>query len=62
MNGHIADRAGFLAALAKDDPERQLAEEHARSCADCLEALDEGRRLMLLLGDAMPVAPPAPVD
>jgi hypothetical protein len=60
MNGHIADRAGFLAALAQDDPERRLAEEHARSCGGCREALDEGRRLMTLLREAMPAAPPAP--
>jgi hypothetical protein len=60
MNGHFADRAGFVAALAADDPERRLAEEHARSCAACGEALEEGRRLFVLLAEARPLAPPTP--
>jgi hypothetical protein len=58
MSGHIDEKAGFLAALAKDDPERRLAEEHARSCAACREALDEGRRLVELLSEALPLHPP----
>src|SRR3982750_1487641 len=49
MNSHIADRAGFLAALAKDDPERVQAEEHARGCAPCREAFAEGLGLVALL-------------
>jgi hypothetical protein len=60
MSGHIADKAGFLAALAADDPERKLAEEHARSCASCAEALDEGARLVGLLAEAVPAAGPTP--
>jgi hypothetical protein len=58
MSGHIDEKAGFLAALAKDDPERRQAEEHARSCASCREALDEGRRLVELLSEALPLDPP----
>ncbi|HUK63643.1 MAG TPA: hypothetical protein VLV15_09920, partial [Dongiaceae bacterium] len=60
MSGHIDERAGFLAALAKDDPERRQAEEHARSCPTCRVALDEGRRLVELLADALPLHPPVP--
>ena len=46
---HIADQAGFLASLPKEDPERKLAEEHTRSCVTCREALDEGTRLVTML-------------
>lgn len=60
MSGHISEKAGFLAALAKDDPERRQAEEHARGCATCREALDEGRRLVELLAEALPLHPPTP--
>jgi hypothetical protein len=55
MTDHIADRAGFLAALSDDDPERKAADEHARSCAACQEALEEGGRFMALLRQALPV-------
>jgi len=58
MSDHIADRAGFLAALGKDDPERKVAEEHARTCTPCAEALAEGQHLFALLGEATPIAPP----
>jgi hypothetical protein len=60
MNSHIADRAGFLAALAHDDPERLLAEQHIRSCAPCREAFAEGRGLVALLDESQPLAPPSP--
>jgi hypothetical protein len=60
MSGHLADKAGFLAALKEDDPERKLAEEHARSCASCRDALDEGRRLVALLAQAAPLPAPSP--
>jgi hypothetical protein len=60
MSGHIADKAGFLAALKQDDPERKLAEQHTRSCASCAEALDEGRRLVALLAEAAPLPAPSP--
>jgi hypothetical protein len=60
MSGHIADKAGFLAALSSEDPERKLAEEHARRCPPCREALDEGHLLVALLARALPLAPPAP--
>jgi hypothetical protein len=58
MTDHIADRAGFLAALPQDDPERGAADEHAKSCAPCREALDDGVRLMGLLRQALPFSPP----
>ncbi|HEY6476060.1 MAG TPA: hypothetical protein VI456_05720 [Polyangia bacterium] len=54
MNDHIADRAGFLAALPRTDPERKQAEEHAHACVACREALDEGGRLLSLLRRALP--------
>ncbi len=60
MNSHIADRAGFLAALANDDPERVQAEEHARSCAACREAFAEGLGLVALLDESQPLTPPSP--
>jgi hypothetical protein len=54
MTDHIADRAGFLAALSKDDPERKAAEEHARSCLPCREAIEQGVRFVALLRQALP--------
>jgi hypothetical protein len=60
MSDHIADRAAFVAALPKDDDERKQAEEHARSCATCSHALDEGVRLVALLEEALPLPPPTP--
>jgi hypothetical protein len=60
MNSHIADRAGFLAALAEDDPERVLALEHTRSCAACRAAFAEGEGLVALLDESQPLAPPSP--
>jgi hypothetical protein len=56
MTDHIADRAGFLAALPGEDPERQAAEEHARSCVPCQEALQDGGRFVSLLRQALPVS------
>ena len=60
MNSHIADRAGFLAALAVDDPERVLALEHTRSCEPCRAAFAEGQSLVALLDESQPLAPPSP--
>jgi hypothetical protein len=60
MNSHIADRAGFLAALAKDDPERVEAEQHAHTCAPCREAFAEGLGLVALLDESQPLSPPSP--
>lgn len=56
MSDHVADRAGFLAGLRKNDPERRLAEQHASSCITCREALEEGARLVSLLRRALPTA------
>jgi hypothetical protein len=61
MKEHIADRAGFLASLSVDDPERRLAEEHARACGPCREALEEGHRLVALLQRALPAVTSAPI-
>jgi hypothetical protein len=58
MSDHIADRAAFVAALTKDDPERASAEEHARSCTACQAARDEGMRLVTMLEEALPLPPP----
>ena len=60
MSDHVAGKAGFLAALPDNDPERRAADEHARTCASCLEALGEGDRLIRLLAEAMPMSPPTP--
>jgi hypothetical protein len=57
---HFAERAGFVAALAEDDPERVLALEHARACAPCREAFAEGVGLVALLDESQPLAPPSP--
>jgi hypothetical protein len=57
---HIADRAGFLAALAKDDPERVEAEAHAQACNPCREAFAEGLGLVALLDESQPLSPPSP--
>src|SRR4051794_19766768 len=46
---HVGLRAGFLAALPWDDPERCMARAHARWCTGCRDALAEGERLMSLL-------------
>src|SRR5579871_233727 len=54
MTDHVADRAGYIAALPKNDPERKLAEAHALTCLPCREALDEGTRLVALLRRALP--------
>ena len=57
---HFADRAGFVAALPEEDPERRAAVEHAATCAACRHALDEGSKLVSYL-EALspPVAPSA---
>jgi uncharacterized membrane protein len=60
MNLHIADRAGFLAALSKDDPERIEAEAHVRACAPCRAAFAEGVGLVALLDESQPLSPPSP--
>lgn len=49
MNRHFDDRAGWIAALADDDPERILAVEHARACDPCARALAEGLRVIQLI-------------
>jgi hypothetical protein len=61
MSDHFADRAGFLAALSRSDPERKLAEEHAHSCGPCREALAEGGRLLSLLRRALPATQREPI-
>jgi hypothetical protein len=60
MSDHVTDRAGFLAALSLADPERAKAEAHARDCAPCREALEEGTRLKSLLKRAIGVLEEAP--
>jgi len=54
MTDHVADQAGVLATLSRADPERKQADEHARSCAPCRQALEEGVRLMALLRRTLP--------
>lgn len=56
----IRDEAAGIAALRPDDPERAAAEAHARGCAGCARALEEGARLQALLAAAAPAASPEP--
>lgn len=57
--GHIDAKAGFIAALPKEDPERRAAEDHARGCVSCRDAMEEGKRLVELLSEALPLEPAA---
>jgi len=50
---HIVDQASFVASLAKGDPQKALAEEHARHCVLCRKALDEGARFISMLKRAL---------
>jgi hypothetical protein len=50
---HIADKSGLIASLPRSDPQRKLAEKHARSCAPCRAALEEGSRLLVMLRQEM---------
>ncbi len=59
MSAHFARDAALLAALPVNDPEVVAAMTHARGCAECARALDEGRRLMALLDAAPPPPPPS---
>jgi hypothetical protein len=62
MNEHrkIQARAAYLSALPEGDPERVLANEHARTCPECAKALAEGARILALI-DGLP-APAAPTE
>jgi hypothetical protein len=53
-----ADAVG-LAALPADAPERVSAAAHARTCAACARALEDGGRLLALLGQATVPGPSA---
>ncbi|HSZ83943.1 MAG TPA: hypothetical protein VLA14_16775 [Polyangia bacterium] len=53
-----ADAVG-VAALPTDAPERVSAEAHAGTCASCAGALEDGRRLLALLGQATVPGPSA---
>jgi hypothetical protein len=55
----LAADAGGLEALPADAPERVSAEAHARTCAACAGALEDGRRLLALLGRATVPGPSA---
>lgn len=57
---HITDRATLLASLPEDDADRAAAEEHAHACNACRGALDEGRHLVALLHQALPLPAPSP--
>jgi hypothetical protein len=53
---HFDDVAAGIASLAPRDPERLAAEEHARGCARCAEALRQSDRLMTLIDAAPPLS------
>lgn len=61
VSNHIADKAAWIAALRPDDEERRSAVEHARGCAACAKAMEEGEQLIKLL-DAQPAPPPPPPE
>jgi hypothetical protein len=58
---HFDQVAAGIASLAPRDPERLAAEEHARGCARCADALRQSRHLMTLIdgASAPPLAPEA---
>jgi hypothetical protein len=59
----IAADAAALAALPAGALERARAEEHARTCAPCARALDEGQRLLAALAAAtLPAPTPAALE
>jgi hypothetical protein len=53
MDEHFSDSATLLAALHREDGQRQIAEEHVSTCPRCREALEEGSALLALLRRAM---------
>lgn len=57
MSEHFAKDAALVAALPADDPEVRAAVAHARECAACAAALEQGQLLVALL-DAAPAPPP----
>ena len=56
MNDHFADRAGFIASLPDEDPERIAALRHAEQCTPCRDALLEGEQLMRVIDGARELA------
>jgi hypothetical protein len=56
---HLGERALYLAALEPRDPERLVAEAHARGCVECARALRDGQRLLVALDAALPPEPAA---
>lgn len=59
MTEHFADRAGGIAQLAADDPERVAAVAHARECEECARALRSGERLFQAFSELSPPEPPS---
>jgi hypothetical protein len=57
----IQERAAGIAALAPDDPERQAAFEHARTCPGCAAALADGEAMLVALDRAVVAQPPPAV-
>jgi hypothetical protein len=51
---HFDHVASGIASLAPRDPERLSAEEHARGCTRCAEALRQAEDLMVLIDAASP--------
>lgn len=60
MADHVAERAGYLAALHPGDPERDAALAHARACAPCARALEEAETALGALDAAFEVEAPDP--
>jgi hypothetical protein len=54
---HFDHVAAGIASLAAGDPERLAAEEHARGCARCAEALRQSKHLMTLIDTASAPSP-----
>jgi hypothetical protein len=53
------ETAAAMALLPEGDPERAAFLEHARSCAECMQAFRQGEKLALLLQQA-PLPAPSP--
>lgn len=58
MSDAFRETAAAMAQLPEGDPERAAFLEHARSCAECMQAFREGEKLALFLAQS-PLPPPS---
>jgi hypothetical protein len=57
---HVTGRAGGIVSLPDSDPEREAAVQHARECTPCARELEQARRSLALLEEALVLPPPSP--